>query len=104
MSPRRKPLRRMSLRRRKDDTEASETDVPGTEEDRDGCPRDGRCVFLNIVEGLIGCYCLISFEWCVYGYSDAGVWLMTAVWCVWVWVWVGCWVGVHGFVWWRREW
>ena len=82
----------MSPRRRKAETE----------ENRDGCPRDGRCVFLNIVEGLIGCYCLISFEWCVYGYSDAGVWLMTAVWCVWVWV--GCWVGVHGFVWWRMEW
>ena len=37
-----------------------------TEENRDGCPRDGRFVFLNIVEVLSGCYCLISFEWCVW--------------------------------------
>ena len=56
MAPRRMPLRRMSPRRRKAETE----------EDRDGCPRDGRCVFFKIVEGLSECYCLISFEWCVW--------------------------------------
>ena len=55
MSPRRMALRRMAPRRRKAETE----------EDRDGCPRDGRCVFLKIVEGLSGSYRLISFEWCV---------------------------------------
>ena len=36
------------------------------EEDRDGCPRNGRCVFLKIVEGLSGCYYLISFQLCVW--------------------------------------
>ena len=55
----------MSPRRRKAEAEAPETDVPETEEDRDGCPRDGRFVGLYIMEGLSGCYCLISFEWCV---------------------------------------
>ena len=35
------PLRRMSLRRRKAETE----------EDRDGCPRDGRCFFFKETDG-----------------------------------------------------
>ena len=82
MSPRRMPLRRMSPRRRKAETE----------EDRDGCPRDGRYVFLNIMEGLSACYCLICFNG-VFG-------LMKAVVCVRV---VG-WLGVHGCVWWRTGW
>ena len=60
MSPRRMAPRRRPLRRK------AETDVPETEEDRDGCPRDGRCVFLNIVKGLTGCYYPIRFEWCVW--------------------------------------
>ena len=37
-----------------------------TEENRDGCPRNGRCVILKIVEGLSGCYYLISFELCAW--------------------------------------
>ena len=81
----------MSPRRRKAETE----------EDRDGCPRDGRCVFLKIVEGLSGSYRLISFEWCVLVQrcvslvDDIG----RVFGCGWV---VGrvCMVGV----WWKREW
>ena len=80
--PRRMPLRRMSPRRRKAETE----------EDRDGCPRDGRYVFLNIMEGLSACYCLICFNG-VFG-------LMKAVVCVRV----GGWLGVNGCVWWRTGW
>ena len=49
------------------ETDASETDGNETEEGGDeGRPRwmsrDGRCVFLKIVDGLSVCYCLISFE------------------------------------------
>ena len=36
------------------------------DEGRDGCPRNGRCVFLKIVGGLSGCYNVISFELCVW--------------------------------------
>ena len=46
------------------ESDAPETDVPETEEDR-----DGRCVFLKIVKGLGGYYCLISFNG-VYGSTD----------------------------------
>ena len=54
------------------ETDAPETDVPETEEGRDGgrprrmSPR--RQVFLNIMEDLSACYCLISFNG-VYGSS-----------------------------------
>ena len=48
------------------ETEAPETDVAETEDNRDGCRRDGRCVILKTGEGLSGCYCLISFEYCVW--------------------------------------
>ena len=58
--------------------------------------------FLKIVEGLSGCHCLISFEWCVWVQrcmiliDDSG----SVCGCGWV---GGC-VGVHGCVWWRRGW
>ena len=70
-SPRRMPLRRMSLRRMSLRRMSLRRMSPRrrkaeTEEDRDGCPRDRRCVFLNMMEGLSACYCLIIFEWCVW--------------------------------------
>ena len=81
----------------------------------DGCPRDGGkrrrrntemdvpetegVFFLNIVEGFSGCYCLISFECCVWvqrctGLVDCSSGVCVHVWvcicvCVCVWVEVG---------------
>ena len=38
----------------------------GSNDVRHGCPGNGRCAFLKIVEGLSGCYNVISFELCVW--------------------------------------
>ena len=49
-----------SRRRTSPETDGAEADGPETE---------GVLLlplFLNIVEGLSGCYCLIMFEWCVW--------------------------------------
>ena len=96
----------MSLRRRKAETEAPETDVPETEEGRDGgrprrlSARRKVCVFKDCGR-LESSYRLISFEWCVLVQrcvslvDDIG----RVFGCGWV---VGrvCMVGV----WWKREW
>ena len=87
------------------ETEAPETNVPETEEGLEGGRQtdvpETEGVFLNIVEGLSGCYCLISFvrcvwvERCVSLVDDSGG----------VCVDVGGWLVVlHGCVWWRRGW
>ena len=74
MSPRWMAPRRMSPRRRKAETDAPDTDVPETDGAETDAPETDvletegvLLLFLNIVEGLSECYCLINF---VYESSD----------------------------------
>ena len=55
MSPRRMALRRMPLRRRSPRRRKTETEVPETEEDRDGGRRGGRCVCFSLFALLKDC-------------------------------------------------
>ena len=73
------------------ETDAPETDVPETEEGGDGgrlrwMSLRRKVCFLNIVEGFSGCYCLISFECCVWVQRCTGLVDCSSGVCVHVWV------------------